>query len=300
MIESRPLLGLGLMLAFCALAPLGDAFAKLLSGTIPLFQLLLVRYAIQTLILWPLHRRSGSGLGLPPAIWGLLALRTALHIAAIGTMIVALRYLPLADAIAIAYVMPFILLFLGRAFLGETVGRYRLAACVFGFLGTLMVTQPSFSAVGWPATMPMLVALFFALFMLTTRQLAGRVPPISLQAISGLLGTLALALPVLLADGRGWPEFDPVEPTRLELLWLACLGVTGTVAHLLMTYALRFAPAAVLAPVQYLEIPFAVFYGRAIFGEWPNPVAVVGIVIIIGAGLYILRRERLRSRVSAP
>jgi drug/metabolite transporter (DMT)-like permease len=73
-------------------------------------------------------------------------------------MFAALRHLPLADAIAIAFVMPFLLLLLGRTVLGETVGPRRLAACAVGFAGTLLVIQPSFAAVGWAALLPLGVA----------------------------------------------------------------------------------------------------------------------------------------------
>ncbi len=76
-------------------------------------------------------------------LW-LTALRTVLHVAGVGVFFLALRYLPLADAVAIAFVMPFVMLLLGRFVLGETVGPRRMAACAVGFAGTLLVIQPSF------------------------------------------------------------------------------------------------------------------------------------------------------------
>jgi drug/metabolite transporter (DMT)-like permease len=73
----------------------------------------------------------------------------------IALMFASLRYLPLADAVAIAFVMPFIMLLLGWFYLGEEVGPRRLGACAVGFIGTLMVVQPSFAEVGWPALLPL-------------------------------------------------------------------------------------------------------------------------------------------------
>ena len=82
---------------------------------------------------------------LTPRVWHLCAWRAILHIAGLWLMFASLRFLPLADAVAIALVMPFIMLILGRYVLDEHVGARRLAACVVGFIGTLMVVQPSFA-----------------------------------------------------------------------------------------------------------------------------------------------------------
>jgi hypothetical protein len=153
-IADRPLLGILLMLGFCALAPLGDSVAKILGGAIPLLQLVLVRFAMQAALLIPLIAAQGGTLAMTPRVLRLTALRTVLHILGVGAMFTALRYLPLADAIAIAFVMPFIMLLLGWLVLGEEVGPRRLAACAVGFAGTLMVIQPSFAAVGPLALLP--------------------------------------------------------------------------------------------------------------------------------------------------
>lgn len=291
-----PLLGLGLMLGFCALAPLGDAMAKLIGDAIPLAQVLLVRFAVQALILWPLFRRSGAPLPTSPRLLAIMTLRTVLQITGFGTFIVALRFLPLADAIAIAYVMPFILLLLGGTFLGEHVGLRRLAACIVGFGGTLMVMQPSFVDVGWVAALPLLVAVIFALFMLVTRSISRETTPIALQAITGVIGTLLLFPVLLLGDGSGLAELDPVAPDRREIGLLLLLGLFASSAHLLMASALHRAPASTLAPVQYVEIPFAAAYGWLLFAEFPDGLALWGIAIVVVSGLYVIWRERNLAR----
>ena len=83
---------------------------------------------------------------------------------------------------------------------------------------------------------------------------------------------------------------------RASSLLLALLGALGTGAHLLMTWSLRFAPSATLAPIQYLEIPFATLIGYLVFGDLPNGLAALGIAVTIAAGLYVLHRERRASR----
>ena len=297
MTTDRPFLGVMLMLAFCVLAPLGDSIAKLLGGVVALSVLVFVRFGIQAVILLPLVAFSGQGFHLPPGVLVWTLLRTVLHILGIGLMFSALRYLPLADALAIAFVMPFIMLLLGYFAMGEHVGMHRLVACAVGFVGTLLVIQPNFAAVGYPALLPLGVAIVFALFMMVTRKIARTMDPVKLQAISGVQATLMLgAVLVLLPTTFGEASFQ--FETRTWVL-LAGLGLIGTFAHLFMTWSLRFAPASTLAPMQYLEIPFGTAIGWLVFADLPNGLAAVGICITVAAGLYVILRERRLASQSA-
>lgn len=296
----RPLLGILLMLGFCVMIPFSDALAKLLGGVFPLLQLILVRFGAQAGLLLPLALLRGAVIFPSARVVQLAAARTVLQIGGIGMMFSALRFLPLADAVAIAFVMPFIMLILGHYILKEEVGPRRMAACAVGFVGTLMVVQPSFAAVGWPALLPLAVAVIFALFMLVTRQVAKEIDPIALQGLGGIIG-LPILLPLLLLPEFGGtpPLVGWIAPPDAGSLWLlVALGLTGTFGHLLMTWSLRFAPASTLAPMQYLEIPAAALVGLAIFGEFPNGLALLGIGVTIASGLYIVLRERNLSRAA--
>ncbi len=292
----RPSLGILLMLGFCVLAPLGDAMAKIIGARIPLGELLLVRFAAQVLLLVPLIWLLRLRWRMTGRLFRLTALRSALHILGIGAMFTSLRYLPLADAIAIAFVMPFIMLFLGKYVLGEEVGARRIVASVVGFIGTLLVVQPSFAEVGAPALLPLFVALVFALFMLTTRAIAKETDPIALQAVSGGMAVVMLIPVLLLGRVFDWADAAFIAPEGGDIALLTFIGVLGTVAHLLMTWSLRFAPSATLAPMQYLEIPFATIIGFLIFADLPNGLAALGIAITMGAGLYVVFREQAMHR----
>lgn len=284
------------MLGFCILAPLGDALAKVLGPTIPLGQLVFTRFAVQAVVLIPLIALAGIQWRLSPRAWRLAFMRTVLHIFGIGGMFTSLQYLPLADAIAIVFVMPFIMLLLGRFALDEEVGPHRLAACAVGFIGTLLVIQPNFLAVGWIALLPVGVAVIFALFMLITRKIAKEADPIALQAISGVIA-VALLSPLLgfgLVSGFG--PLTLVQPSPLEWQLLALIGLLGTGAHLLMTWSLRYAPSATLAPMQYLEIPVATLVGFWLFTELPDTLAAYGITLTVAAGVYIVLREQAIAR----
>ncbi len=297
MIGDRPFAGIMLMMGFCILAPLGDGMAKLLGGGIGLFVMMLARFGTQALILGPMTVMTGESLRAPQGTRLLVALRTALHIGGMGLMFAALRVLPLADALAIAFVMPFIALLLGWALLQEAVGPHRLSACIVGFLGTLLVIQPNLAAAGPAALLPLGVAVCFAGFMLVTRHLSRRIGPVKLQAISGWQACIVVALALTL-----WPDrsFAALPGSVTDWVLLAVMGVMGTAAQLMMTASLRLAPAATLAPMQYLEIPFGTAIGWLMFRDLPNGLATFGIVVTIAAGLYVIARERRLSRRPMP
>lgn len=115
------------------------------------------------------------------------------------------------------------------------MGRRRLIACSAGFLGTLLVVQPSFVAVGAAALLPLAVALIFALFMLTTRVIARDADPIAIQTVSGVFAILLIALPLLFADAERWPDLALGALPASDWIRLGLMGIVGTAAHLLMT-----------------------------------------------------------------
>ena len=272
-----------------------DALVKVLGEAVPLLQVLIARFIAQLLLirsnLWVSRRK----------IWMrsdrilLVILRSILNLVAIGCLFLSLRDLPLADAVAIAYVLPFLVLGVGW-FTGDRASLRTLGLCLLGFIGTLMVVQPSFVEVGWPALLPVLTAVFFTGFMFITRRVSKYIEPVDLQAANGIC-TMAILLPIAL---YGWvmavPTMTMVSVSNVELLYLFGIGVLGTVAHLMITWALRFASAPTVAPVQYIEIPFGALYGWVIFRDLPNGLAAIGIIVTISAGLLVVRY----SRPSAP
>ena len=287
------------MLGFCVLAPMGDAVAKILGETVPLGQLLVVRFAVQAIILIPMVWATKLAWRMSGRVLQLAFLRTVLHIFGIGAMFTALQYLPLANAVAIAFVMPFIMLLLGKYVLGEEVGARRLIACSVGFVGTLLVVQPSFAEVGWPALLPLVVALNFSFFMLITRKIAKETNPIGLQAVSGVMAVCIIVPLLAITTSSGIDALTLMAPSAFEWTMLWAIGALGTMAHLLMTWSLRYAPSATLAPMQYLEIPIATVIGFWVFQDLPNGMAAIGIAITVAAGVYIILRERAISRDQA-
>lgn len=297
----RILTGVALMLAFTVLAPLLDVASKLAGATIPVGQITTARFLVQGALMLPVVLIMGLSWRLSPRLLALVTARAAFLIVATYCFIAAVTVMPIADALAIAFVEPFIVLILGRLIFGDEVGPRRIAASLVGFGGALMVIQPSLAAFGSVALYPLGTAFAFTFYMLLTRAMSVHMHPVTMQLHTSLAG-MALCLPVLaLADGAAGgggmlASLDPVMPRGLEWLWLFGVGFWAALSHICMTYALKYAPSATLAPLHYLEIVSAVALGYLVFGDFPNAMTWAGIAVIVSSGLYIVYRERRASR----
>lgn len=300
MTQDRTLLGILCMICFAIIAPVMDAFAKATPDYIPVMQILGFRFGIQFLLLVPLI--MAMRLWQRPT-WQecvLHLIRAALIVVATGLFFAALRFMPIANAIAIFFVEPFILTLLGGLILREEVGPRRIIACVIGFAGAILVIRPSFQELGIVALFPLGTALCFAFYMIMTRQMARRLHPFALQGYTAFAACLII-LPLLMAfNGTGSDLLDPAMPQGIAVWLLLGVGVFSTISHLFISFALRFAPAATVAPLQYLEIVSATVLGYFVFSDFPDGLTWLGIAIIVGSGLYVFMRERALDKRSTP
>ena len=297
--DDRTVLGIVLMLGFCITAPLIDVSSKLATLTIPVGQITLGRFVVQGALMLPVCALLGHGLRLAPALVPMLAWRAVCLILSTYCFVGAVRFMPIADALAIAFVEPFIILLIACFIYKEAVGPRRLAAVAVGFVGALFVIQPSFQVFGAVALLPMGTAFFFALYMLVTRSLSRRMHPIAMQFHTATIAA-AICLPVLLiTHALNVPTLTFVQPQGVAWVWIAGVGAASAVAHLFMTYALKYAPSSLLAPIHYTEIVTAVALGWAVFGDLPNQMSMLGIAIIVASGLYVFHREQVLERQKA-
>ncbi len=292
----KVLTGVALMLGFCLTAPLLDVAAKLASSSVPVGQITAARFVVQCVLMAPLVGYMGVSLQVARKQWLPLIARALLLLFATFCFVAAIRVMPLADALAIVFVAPFIVLLFGKFFMEEDVGPRRVGACMVGFVGVLFVIQPSFAAFGAVALIPLGTAVAFAFYILVTRGLSRRMHPVAMQFHTGLFASVFCIPVLLLAQGSGSDLFDPVWPAGIAWLWLFGAGFFATLSHMMMTYALSFAPSATLAPLQYFELPVATLFGYLVFHDFPNAMSLTGIAIIIGAGLYMIHRERITAR----
>lgn len=292
----RPLTGILCMLGFCVLAPLMDACAKATPAEIPAAEIVLGRFGIQVLALVPVAIAMGHSLRCTSQEALSHLLRALALLSATVLFFTAVREMPIANAIAIFFVEPFILTLLSAVILKESIGPRRIIACIIGFGGALLIIRPSFSELGLVALFPLGTAFFFALYMVLTRMMSGKGHPVVMQAQTAIAATLVLLPVLLLADGSGISYLDPVMPTGKAIYTLLGVGFFATVSHIFITYALKFAPAATIAPLQYLEIVSATAVGYAIFGDMPDSLTFLGIAIIVGSGLYVFAREQAQGQ----
>jgi Predicted permeases len=291
-------LGIVMMLAFCAIAPLIDVSSKIASQEVSIAQVTFFRMVFQAVLMAPVVLLLGQSLRLRPRMAWLQVLRSVMLIGSTAAFVGAVRVMPLADALAIVFIEPFIILALGAMLFGDQVGPRRIAASVVGFLGALLVIQPNFAEFGMVALYPLATALFFAFYMLLTRRVAQEVPPEAMQLHTAWMGTVLMLPALALGHGLGMEGLMLTNPDPQIWFWLAGVGLAASVSHMAMTYALRWAPSATLAPLHYLEIVNAVLFGWLFFGDWPNTLSWAGIAVIVGSGLYVIARERALARTA--
>ena len=274
-----------LVLGAAALFTLAAACVKGLGGAVPLAQVVLCRNLFAIPALLPLLLAHG----------GLAALRTdrpGLHLvrmaAGLGGMFGAFygyAHLPIATVTALGFTMPFFLTLLAIPLLGERVGPRRGSAIGVGFLGVLLMTNPSGGeAVDLPAVALVLLGAFgWAIAMITIRRLgtAGErnVTIVLWFAIGSALVSALVAVPV-------W-----TPPTGWQWLLLVGTGLVSAAAQMLMTEAYRRGEPTLLAPFEYSAILWTTLMGVLVWGELPDGWDFAGIAVLVGSGLYIWRRE---------
>ena len=285
--------GMGLMTVAMLMVPGIDAIAKVLSATLAPGQVAWGRFVFQTVVLLPVMILLRARIATMQP--GIHAARGLLLAGAILLLFWALKYLPIANAIAIFFVEPLILTLMSAAFLGERLGARRLAAVALGLAGALVVIRPNWALHGWAAILPLGTAICFAGYLTLTRHAAAAEHPLAMQLWAGLFAALGLSVTIAGGQASGIAVIDPSWPIPREWALLLALGLISAVGHVMLAFAFRFAEAGLLAPFQYLEIISATLLGLLLFGDFPDPLTWVGTTMIVAAGLYVFLHERSRG-----
>ena len=286
--ENRPLRAAVLMLVAVALFSLMDAGLKQLAAHYPAFQVASLRGAasLPFVLAWALA--SGGAATLLRVRWSLHLLRGVLGITMMASFVYALKTLPLSTAYSIFFVAPLLVTALSVPVLGERVGPRRWAAIGVGLLGVLVLLRPTGEGLLSLASLAVLLAaLMYSISAITVRVLARTD---STQAMMVWLMAMMAAGAGLLA----WPGWVPL---RMEDAWLiAGVGVGGALGQYAITEAFRQGEASAIAPLEYTALVWGVLLDLALWGVLPDGVTWLGAAIIVGSGLYLLRRERAVAR----
>lgn len=191
--------------------------------------------------------------------------------------------MPLADANALSFTRTLWLVPLAVFVLKEPVGPRRVFATVIGFLGALLMLQPSTAGgMGLPAAAALIGALLVALTVTGMKVMTRDHTTLALMSWSAVLGFL-LSIPGAALD---WST-----PTLPDLALLSCMGILGLVTQVFYIKGMTEGDAAVMAPIDYTRLVFAIVLGFVLFGEVPNAITMLGASIIIGSTIYITWRE---------
>jgi drug/metabolite transporter (DMT)-like permease len=285
-LQDRTLAGVGLMLLGIFVFALNDALGKWLVATYSVGQLLLVRSLAASGLLIPfLWRDRGRAFKRAPRPW-IQLLRPVFATFEVACFYWALASMPLADVMTFYLAGPIYVTAVSPLLLGEHVGWRRWLAVIVGFAGVMIALDPTGQALTPAAVIALAGSFSFALLMICTRLVRGTsdLVLITTQTVGALLFGLIVA------------PFTWVVLNPRDTLLLVLLGVTAMGAHVCINRSLRLAPASVVVPYQYSTIVWAILLGYLIFGDVPRTGMLVGMAVIITAGIYIFVREARASR----
>ncbi len=281
---SAPLRGALWMLLEAATITAMIASVRHVSATVPAHEIAFFRGLFGLLVQLPWLLRTGAR-AFRPALPKLVLMRSTFAVSGMLFWFVALAAMPISDAVAIAFTAPLFVILGAGLFLHETVGVRRWIVAAIGFCGALAIIRPGFAAVNPMVPFVLLSALSNASVQVTTRRLA--------RVASGAMITFHMNLmltPVALVFALpGW-----VTPAWSDVPWLAAIGLFGTCAHIFLTRAMAAADASLMAPVDFMRLPFAALYGWVLFREASDGWTWLGAAIIFSAVTYITRFESRR------
>jgi len=278
------LIGIGLVSGAVFFFSILDTSAKLLVQSLPLLQIVFLRFLGHTVftaaVMVP---RSRLDLVRTRRPW-LQFLRAMMLPCMTAMNFWALQYLQLAETGSIMFLAPIIVALLGDRLLGERLDTGRWIAIVVGFIGVVIILQPGSRGFHPAMLVSVLQTVIYACFILLTRHLAALDRPESTNFLSALGSTIVIAPFALLT----WQM--PDSATQWFLVGLT--GVAGGLGHYLLAVAHRFAPASTLSPFIYQQILYLSLLGYLVFGDVPRSAVVVGAVVVVASGLYLLVKER--------
>ncbi len=278
--------GIVLLLASTVFFSVSDVLTKRLAGVLPPSEVAWLRFAVFVLLVIPLLASNGGGTLLRTRHLGFQVLR---GLGAVGSTIFftyGVRYLPVADATAIYFVSPILIMALSVLFLGESVGWRRWTAALVGLIGVLVVIRPGTGAFQTAALLPLLSAASWGTAAVVTRRMSGSDHALTTLAYSAFVGFVVLSATL---------PFSWVMPDGTELVLGLCIGVLSTVGHWLVIVAYRHGSASTIAPYSYVQLIWAGVLGYLAFGSVPDGWTVAGACIIAASGLYTAYRERIRA-----
>lgn len=281
--------GIFLMIAATFVFAIQDGISRHLAGSYNVFMVVMIRYWFFAAFVIAMTARRPGGIrrALKPHFPLIQSLRGALLVVEIWVMVLGFVHLGLVEAHAVFTCFPLLVSALSGPVLGETVGWRRWAAAGAGFVGVLIILEPGFSVFSPWALAPLSAAFGFALYSLLTRYVA-RADSASVSFFwTGTVGALV-------ATAAGMFFWQPM--TAGDWAWMAVLCCTAALGHFLLIRTYEVAEASAVQPFAYFQLIFASVIGITVFGDLVQTNVVIGVSIVVGAGIFTLWRAQVKAR----
>ncbi|PHO11744.1 hypothetical protein CPG38_11365 [Malaciobacter marinus] len=281
--------GMLFMLLAVLLLPFTDAIAKYLSTSLSPTQIAWIRFFMQVVFIFLISLFVKQKIQKFRFSYIFLGLFVSLTII---LLFWGLRYLPLANNIALFFIEPMVLTILSVIFLKEKIFYNHIIAVLIGLVGTFIIIRPNFALYGIASFLPIASAICYALYLMSIRMASNLGNSISLQFWVGVVATFFLSIVILFGESFNIEVFS-FHKIDSSIWWiLLILGIGTTIVQLLVSSAFFHAKASTLASFQYLEIISATILGWLMFDEIPDKFTILGALIVIFAGIYLVRHER--------
>ncbi|MDB4232069.1 DMT family transporter [Candidatus Pelagibacter sp.] len=208
--------------------------------------------------------------------------RCLMGLMALIAIVVALRELPLAVVVSLSYAAPLFITVLSIFLLSEKVGVFRWLAVIIGFIGVIIIAEPGFKGMNYLYFLPLIFCIGMAFVTIMIRKLS-TTEPIWLISI---FFTITISIAGLATIPMGWKM-----PNFQDFILLALIGITGGSANLFLTQSYKLSEVSLVAPLKYLALVFAIFFGYFIWNEIPTIKTLIGASLVVLASLIIFRRE---------
>lgn len=262
-----------------------NALAKGMALQYPIIMVVWARYLSQTVLTVLVFNRNLKTIVKTKRI-KIHLFRSALLFGATIFIFAGFANLSLAATMAIFQTAPLLVVILSVVFLSEVVGVKRWLGVVVGFVGALIIIQPGTDTFLIASILPLLSALCYAAYAVSTRHLGTEEDPRTNFFYTGLVGTIVSTLIL-------FPYFQKVE--LVDIVYFTLLGTLGGLGHYCLILALRKSEASLLAPFSYFDLIFSACLGMIFFTEYPTQSLILGAATIVGAGIYTWYRGRVQS-----
>ncbi len=281
-------LGVTLMIATTFVFAMQDGISRYLAGNYSVFMVVMIRYwFFAGFVVAMAARRAGGVRAVARTSQPMVQMfRGALLAVEICVAVIGFTLLGLVRSHAVFAAYPLLIAALSGPVLGERVGWRRWVAIGFGFVGVLIILRPGTGVFDPVALIPLLSALMFALYGLLTRYAARRDSAATSFFWTGTTGAVVMT-------GIGLWFWQPMSAP--DWGWMGLLCVTGALGHWLLIKCYEVAEAGAVQPFAYFQLIFASALGMAVFGETLRANIALGAAVIVGAGLFTLRRERAQG-----